>query len=160
MFIVTMVVLLAAVTCLSNSTEPPVKGPPPPTEITAQGNLSSQEPAQVLVPAPIDDSAIVRPSPPAGAYTLKVTSGPPSGCAEFDGLNVERVGDNFRVEVTNLMPRPSLIVACTSIYGYNESEISLGSGLVVGETYTVTINEDITISFTAQDDVPSAMVEN
>ncbi len=58
------------------------------------------------------------------------------------------------------MPRPSLIVACTSIYGYNESEISLGSGLVVGETYTVTINEDITISFTAQDDVPSAMVEN
>ena len=160
MFIVTMVVLLAAVTCLSNSTEPPVKGPPPPTEITAQGNLSSQEPAQVLVPAPIDDSAIVRPSPPAGAYTLKVTSGPPSGCAEFDGLNVERVGDNFRVEVTNLMPRPSLIVACISIYGYNESEISLGSGLVVGETYTVTINEDITISFTAQDDVPSAMVEN
>ena len=160
MFIVTMVVLLAAVTCLSNSTEPPVKGPPPPTEITAQGNLSSQEPAQVLVPAPIDDSAIVRPSPPAGAYTLKVTSGPPSGCAEFDGLNVERVGDNFRVEITNLMPCPSLIVACTSIYGYNESEISLGSGLVVGETYTVTINEDITISFTAQDDVPSAMVEN
>ena len=160
MFIVTMVVLLAAVTCLSNSTEPPVKGPPPPTEITAQGNLSSQEPAQVLVPAPIDDSAIVRPSPPAGAYTLKVTSGPPSGCAEFDGLNVERVGDNFRVEVTNFMPCPSLIVACTSIYGYNESEISLGSGLVVGETYTVTINEDITISFTAQDDVPSAMVEN
>ena len=102
----------------------------------------------------------MRPSPPAGAYTLKVTSGPPSGCAEFDGLNVERVGDNFRVEVTNLMPRPSLIVTCTSIYGYNESEISLGSGLVVGETYTVTINEDITISFTAQDDVPSAMVEN
>ena len=57
------------------------------------------------------------------------------------------------------MPRPSLIVACTSIYGYNESEISLGSGLVVGETYTVTINEDIPISFTAQDDVPLAMVE-
>ena len=125
----------------------------------AQGNPSPQETAQVVVLAPIDDSAIVRPSSPAGAYILKVTSGLPSGCAEFNGFNVERVGDNFRVEVTNLMPRPSLIVACTSIYGYNESEISLGSGLVVGETYTVTINEDIPILFTAQDDVPLAMVE-
>ena len=87
----------------SRSTEPPVKGLPPPTETTAQGNPSPQEPAQVVVPAPIDDSAIVRPSSPAGAYTLKVTSGLPGGCAEFDGFNVERVGDNFRVEVTNLM---------------------------------------------------------
>ena len=63
------------------------------------------------------------------------------------------------MEVTNLMPRPSLIVACTSIYGYNKSEIWLGSGLIVGETYTVTINEGITILFTAQDDVALAMVE-
>lgn len=125
----------------------------------AQGNPSPQEPAQVVVLAPIDDSAIVRPSSPAGAYILKVTSGLPSGCAEFDGFNVERVGDNFRMEVTNLMPHPSLIVACTSIYGYNKSEIWLGSGLIVGETYTVTINEGITILFTAQDDVALAMVE-
>ena len=63
------------------------------------------------------------------------------------------------MEVTNLMPRPSLIVACTSIYGYNKSKIWLGSGLIVGETYTVTINEGITILFTAQDDVALAMVE-
>ena len=83
----------------------------------------------------------------------------PGGCAEFNGFNVERVGDNFRVEVTNLMPRPSLIVACTSIYGYNKSEIWLGSGLIVGETYTVIISEGITILFTAQDDVALAMVE-
>ena len=125
----------------------------------AQGNPSPQETAQVVVLAPIDDSAIVRPSSPAGAYILKVTSGLPSGCAELDGFNVERVGDSFRVEVTILMPRPSLIVACTSIYGYSESEISLGSGLIVGETYTVTINEDITISFTPQEDVALHMVE-
>ena len=125
----------------SSSTEPPVKGPPPPTETMAQGNSLPQEPVQVVVLAPIDDSAGVRPSSPAGAYTLKATSGLPSGCAEFDGFNAERVGDSFRVEVTNLMPRLSLIVGCTSIYGDNESEISLGSGLIVGETYTVTINE-------------------
>jgi len=143
----------------SSSTEPPVKGPPPPIETTAQGNPPPQEPAQVVVPAPINDSVIVRSSSPAGAYTLKATSGLPSGCAELDGFNVERVGDSFRVEVTILMPRPSLIVACTSIYGYSESEISLGSGLIVGETYTVTINEDITISFTPQEDVALHMVE-
>mgnify|MGYP004255779415 FL=1 len=63
------------------------------------------------------------------------------------------------MEVTNLMPCLSLIVACTSIYGYNESEISLRSGLIVGEIYTVTINEDITISFTPQEDVALPMVE-
>ena len=63
------------------------------------------------------------------------------------------------MEVTNLMPRLSLIVACTSIYGDNESEISLWSGLIVGETYTVTINEDITISLTRQEDVVLPMVE-
>ena len=143
----------------SSSTELPVKGPPPPIETTAQGNPPPQEPAQVVVPAPIYDSAIVRSSSPAGAYTLKATSGLPSGCAEFDGFNVERVGDSFRVEVTNLMPRLSLIVACTSIYGYSESEISLESRLIVGETYTVTINEDITISLTRQEDVALPMVE-
>ena len=143
----------------SSLTEPPVKGSPPPIETTAQENPPPQEQAQVVAPAPIDDSAILRSASPAGAYTLDATFGLPSDCAEFDGFNVERVGDNFRVEVTNFMPCPSLIVACTSIYGYNESEISLGSGLVVGETYTVTINEDIPISFTAQDDVPLAMVE-
>ena len=126
----------------------------------AQGNPSPQEPAQVVVLAPIDDSVIVRPSSPASAYILKVTSSLPGGCAEFNGFNVERVGDNFRVEVTNLMPRPSLILACTSIYGYNKSEIWLGSGLIVGETYTVTISEGITILFTAQDDVALAMVES
>jgi len=143
----------------SSSTEPPVKGPPPPIETTAQGNPPPQESAQVVAPAPIGDSAIVRSSSPAGSYTLKSTSGLPSGCAEFYGFNVERVGDSFRVEVTNLMPRPSLIVARTSIYGDNESEISLGSGLKVGEAYTVTINEDITISFTPQEDVALPMVE-
>jgi len=52
----------------------------------AQGNPSPQEPAQVVVLAPIDDSVIVRPSSPASAYILKVTSGLPSGCAEFDGF--------------------------------------------------------------------------
>jgi hypothetical protein len=61
--------------------------------------------------------------------------------------------------VTNLMPDPDGLIACTAISGYHDSEIPLGSGLEAGETYTIVINGDLTISFTVQGETGMAMVE-
>jgi len=180
MFLVTMLALLASFTCGGIPTAPlpthpaptetPVKGPPRPTEtpvkVTPQPtetpvkrNPPPEDSETVVVPAPIDGAVVVAPATPDGEYTLNITSGLPSGCAQFDGIRVERDGNGFVVDVTNLMPNPNQPVACTAIYGYHQSDILLGSGLTAGEAYTVTINGGLAISFTAQDETGLAMVE-
>ena len=156
--LVAVVGLLAAVACGSAAT-PLVPTQPPPTETPVQGNPPPEEPATVAVPAPIEDATVIAPEEPGGAYVLKITSGLPNGCAKFSGYTVERESNRFVVEVTNLMPAPGEFIACTEIYGLHEGEAVLGSQLVVGETYTISINDDFLISFTAQDVGDVAMVE-
>ncbi len=162
-FLVLVAALLAAVACGSSSTaSPPSQSLPTqslPTVTPVKGNPPPEEPAPVEVPAPIEDAAVVFPAEPNGVYSLTVTSGLPSGCAEYNGFDVKRDGNRFTIEVNNLMPHPSLMVACTEIYGYQESTVVLGRGLVVGETYTVAINSDFTVAFTAQDEAGLDMVE-
>ena len=169
MFLVTMLALLAAVACGGSATAPastqppptetPVKGPPMPSETPVKGDPLPEEPTTVVIPAPIEDAVVVAPASPGGEYTLKITSGLPSGCAQFDGFLVASDGNGFLVDVTNLMPGPNQLIACTAIYGYHQSEIPLGSGLTAGEAYTVRINGGLAISFTAQDETGLAMVE-
>lgn len=180
MFLVTMLTLLAVVACGGSATAPlptqpppadkPIKGPPMPietpvkatplpTETPVKGNPPPEEPETVVVPAPIDGAVVVAPATPDGEYTLHITSGLPSGCAQFDEIRVERDGNRFVVDVTNLMPNPNQPIACTAIYGFHESEVPLGSGLTAGEAYTVRINGGLAISFTAQDEIGLAMVE-
>jgi len=154
--LMTMVALLTAVACGSSSTAPPptdtpVKGPPPPIETLPQGDPPPEQPADVEVLAPIDGSKVIFPTTPDGDYALKITSGLPNGCAEFGGYEVERDGDRFVVQVTNLVPHPSLIMACTEIYGSQVSEVMLGGELVYGEGYTVEINGKWTHHFIVQD---------
>lgn len=143
--LLTMVALLAAVACGSSSTAPP------PTETLPQGDPPPEEQAKVEAPAPIDGSKVIFSTTPGGEYDLKITSGLPSGCAEFGGYEVEPDGGRFVVEVTNLVPHPSLIIPCTEIYGSRVSEVVLRSGLVDGEGYTVEINGKWTHHFIAQD---------
>lgn len=98
--------------------------------------------------APIDDlELIVRESFPP-QYALQVTSGLPSGCAEFHGATMERTGDTITVTVQNRMPA-SPDVACTMIYGTHEETVELGSDFVSGREYTVKVN-DRDLTFTAQ----------
>ena len=142
MLLVTVVAILAAVGCGSSATAPPPVEPPP-----------------VEVAAPIEDASVVPPSDVVGDYVLNIISGLPNGCAEFNEYGLEQEGNAFVVSVNNLVPHPSLEMACTEQYGMHEGQISIGSGLVAGETYTVIVNDHLTISFNAMDAVGLAMVE-
>ncbi|MCH8800305.1 MAG: hypothetical protein IH963_05295 [Chloroflexi bacterium] len=160
MFLLLAGALLTAVACGGSPTAP-LPTQPPPTGNPAEGAPPdpTEAPDTIETPAPIEDTALVVPAVPGGEYTLKITSGLPNGCARFNGYKVERDYNGFAVEVTNLMPDPKDLVACTMVYGYHESEVPLGSGLDAGQTYTVTINGDLAIFFTAQDETRVGMVE-
>ena len=158
MVILAIVLLVAAIACGSSATAP-LPTQPPPSESPITGNPPPEEPLTTEVPAPIEDAAVVPPATSGGEYVLNITSGLPSGCAEFNGYEVNRDGNRFLVDVTNLMPDPSEPIACTEIYGYHDSEVALGSDLEAGEAYTISINEDFTITFTAAEADGTAMAE-
>ncbi|MPZ97872.1 MAG: hypothetical protein GEU80_00820 [Dehalococcoidia bacterium] len=103
-----------------------------------------------VAPAPIDDAELlIRESFPP-QYAVLVTSGLPSGCAEFESIDVERDGTKFEVTVLNRIP-DSDDVACTMIYGTVQNTVELGSDLVSGTEYTVDINDGAKVlTFTAQ----------
>ena len=157
MVLVAAAAILAAVACGSGGTAS-VPTSPPPTETSIKGAPLPEEPTTTEVPAPIEDTTVVAPAAPGGEYVLNITSGLPSGCAKFNEYRVELDGNTFLVEVTNLMPAGEMI-ACAAIYGYHEGEVALESGLNTGETYTVSINGELTHSFTTQDADGTAMVE-
>jgi len=85
-----------------------------------KATFPEDELAMVNVAAPIDSASVARPEAVSGDYTLEITSRLPSGCAQFGGSSVERDGNRFLVEVTNLVPDPKEPIACTAIYGYHD----------------------------------------
>lgn len=99
--------------------------------------------------APIDElDVLILESFPV-QYNLRIVSGLPSGCHQFDKAGITgRSGSEITVRVTNTVPGdPNM--ACTMIYGMHESTVSLGSDFTAGTTYTVRVN-DKTTTFTAQ----------
>ena len=157
MALVVALALIAAVACGGNETAS-VPTQPPPTETPVKGPPPPEDPATIEVPAPIEDTNLVPPATAGGEYTLQITSGLPSGCAQFNEYRVEFHGNTFLVEVTNLMPADQMI-ACTAIYGYHEGQLTLDGDLIPGEAFTVTINGKLTHSFTVLDRDGLAMVE-
>ena len=149
MVFATTAALLAAVACGGNGAAP-IPTQPPPTETPVKGDPLPVEPTTVEAPAPIEGTTLAAPAISGGEYILKITSGLPSGCARFNEYQVERDGTRFDVVVTNLVPGPDEMIACTAIYGYHEGEVVLGSGLEAGETYTVTVNGAAAHSFIAR----------
>ena len=99
--------------------------------------------------APIDGlDVLILESFPA-QYNLRILSGLPSGCHQFDRSEItSRNGEEIAVRVTNTVPGDP-DVACTAIYGTHESTVPLGSDFIGGTTYTVRVN-DKTTTFTAQ----------
>lgn len=93
-----------------------------------------------VVDAPIDGiEVLIRESAPP-QYAAVITSGLPSGCAQFAGWEmVQRTDSEIVIRVLNRMP-DSDEVACTMIYGTHESTVDLGSDFEPGKTYTLVVN--------------------
>ena len=107
------------------------------------------QPDMVDKQAPIDGVELVISDANPPQYTLKITSGLPSGCARFGGYELSRDGNSITVTVTN--QEPAGPVACTAIYGQHQGQVDLGSDFTQGETYTVVVNGQKATSFTAGD---------
>jgi hypothetical protein len=101
-----------------------------------------------LVAAPIDDLDLqIRESFPP-QYALRVVSGLPNGCHEYDSYELTRDGTKINIRVLNRVPSDPNVI-CTQVYGQHEEIIDLGSDFEAGTEYTVEVNEK-TLTFTAQ----------
>jgi|SRR5688572_29411580 len=109
--------------------------------------LSPSPSGRQAVLAPIDrlDVRILESSPPQ--YVLNVRAGLPSGCAEQNRHETERVADAITVTVLNWMPTGN--TPCSMIYGSYELNINVGSNFRPGITYSVIVNDKRT-AFVAQ----------
>jgi hypothetical protein len=117
--------------------------------VGCSGRDGSSSPGRKVVDAPIDGIEILtRESAPPG-YTAHITSGLPSGCAEFhEAVITGRAGDVITIRVTNTLPADKK-VACDLIYGIHETNIDLGQDFFPKRAYTVKVN-DKTQTFVAQ----------
>ncbi|MCL4239951.1 MAG: hypothetical protein KJ048_01250 [Dehalococcoidia bacterium] len=99
--------------------------------------------------APIDNlELIIRESFPP-QYAIKITSGLPSGCHQFDKAEPDGWRANTLViRVTNIAPDDP-DVACDTLYRFVESVIELGTDFVPREHYAVEVNGK-RLDFTAQ----------
>lgn len=104
---------------------------------------------QVNALAPIEDVQVnIADSFPVQVFVV-VSSGLPSGCAEFDRIDVERV-DTSQINLTvwNLVPAPDEPIACTTIYGITENTVALGSDFEAGVEQVVVVNGVVGVAFT------------
>ena len=104
---------------------------------------------QVNALAPIEDLRVnIAESFPVQVFVV-VSSGLPSGCAEFDRIDVERV-DSSQIDLTvwNLVPAPDEPIACTAIYGITENTVALGSDFEAGVEQVVVVNGVVGVAFT------------
>ncbi|WP_322797376.1 hypothetical protein [Tepidiforma sp.] len=106
---------------------------------TGSGGSTPDYPTKI-VDAPIDGiEVLIRETAPP-QYAAVITSGLPSGCAQFAGWEiVQRTDREIVIRVTNRMP-DSDEVACTMVYGTHESTVDLGSDFESGKTYTLVVN--------------------
>ena len=89
------------------------------------------------------DVRIAESSPPQ--VFVDVTTGLPSGCAQFDSAVLERSGSTITLTMWN--SQPSGNVACTAIYGYMRQTVPLGA--MSPGTYSLRVNSE-TRTFTVQ----------
>jgi hypothetical protein len=104
----------------------------------------------VEVPAPVNSVVLEVSEADPEVYTLVVTTVRPMGssCSEFGGYEVERNGNEIEVTITNLEVADQN-VPCTRDLPIDQTRIDLGSDFEDGATYTVSVNGDRKLTFTA-----------
>jgi hypothetical protein len=110
------------------------------------GSEDSFERKRALAPIDAADVVVRESAPPQ--YALRIVSGLPSGCAEYDEAEVTRTEDRIDVTVWNTVPADEN-VACTMIYRTATNTIDLGDEFEPGATYTIRINGQETLEFAA-----------
>lgn len=92
------------------------------------------------IAAPIENVEIVKLAAKPPNATLVIVSGGLNSCESFKDYELNRDGEVFRVQVTNLRTKAAN-VPCTTDYGIVEHNIQLPSNEIVGcETYQVEVN--------------------
>jgi hypothetical protein len=71
---------------------------------------------------------------------LVIVSGIPNGCVRYHETVVSQEGGAIASTVTNLVPADDPYVACTQVYGTNQSHTDLSSDFDPCETYPVQVN--------------------
>ena len=102
-----------------------------------------------LVPAPVESAEIVVRETAPPEYAVRITSGLPNGCAQFERIDVLANGTVIELKVWNSLPGDEK-TSCTMIYGTTSNTVSLGSTFETGRTYDVRINGETKVTFTAQ----------
>lgn len=103
-----------------------------------------------VVLAPIESAELIVAESWPPQYFVWVISVQPDGCHQFDGYSEVRDGTEIVIEVFNRLPPDDEGVACTMAVSTTETSIPLGSDFESGETYTVTVNDEVVITFEAQ----------
>jgi hypothetical protein len=80
------------------------------------------------------------------SYHANIVAALPNGCHEPDSHQVQRIGNRIEITVWNEVDSAR---ACTFIYREYELSINLGSNFVHGQTYTVEVNDDESVTFIA-----------
>jgi hypothetical protein len=137
---VAVLAALSAITCASANDIIPGS---PSSSVPSSSSSSGRQ--EVLAPIDGVEVRILESNPPQ--YMLSVRAGLPSGCAEKNRHEVQRVAEAIRVTVLNWMPTGN--PPCTMIYGSYELNVNLGTDFRHGTTYFVSVNNKRT-SFVAQ----------
>ncbi len=106
--------------------------------------------------APIEHIKVVQTSSVPPQYAVLVVSGLPSGCARYSHYELSGDDTVIHIEVFNTVPAPGELIACTMIYGYQETSIPLGSDFDPGASYTIEVNDMTTLFLTPVGDDATA----
>ena len=94
----------------------------------------------VIKPAPIHEVEIsIAESFPEQVF-VNITGGLADSCTLFHNLNVERMGNTVKIEITTERP---IDAVCAQVYGFFEKNVNLGSNFTSDQTYIVDVNGTI-----------------
>jgi len=99
-----------------------------------------------ISPAPIHDVQINIAESYPPQVLVHIQGGLRDGCTTFHDLIWERDGNTVTITVTTRHPQDT---ACPAVYNYFEKNVNLSTDFVIGQEYTVHVN-DVTETFVMQ----------
>ena len=108
-------------------------------KVPGEGCNGSNDAPMLEELAPVESVAMEAEAADPVQANLVVVSGLPNACYSFEGYDVSRDSDTFRVGVTNARPDDPTL-ACAEMYRTVTTEIPLEGEIEICQTYTVIVN--------------------